>query len=156
MKLPRNNCARGLRTGLTLIEVVAGLALMGTLLVTIILSANSHLRQLRTVERKKAAIESLDKLLASWSHYGFYDQALPECAKLAGVHLVDAPLSLETLPESDETSVRVLMRPLTLSSGLDVEVVRLEVLPNKNQPDALPLTWIEVLRTSRPSAIRSQ
>ena len=156
MKLPKSNCARGSRTGLTLVEVVAGLALMGTLLVAVILGASSHLRQLRTVERKKAAIESLDKLLASWSHHGFYDQALPQCATLAGVHLIDVPVSLELPSEPDATSVRVVTWPLTLSSGLDLEVVRLEVLPSKNQPNAPPLTWIEVLRTPRPSVIRSQ
>ena len=48
-----------LRRGLTLIEVVAGLALMGTLLASLLVASSAHLRQIHTAQRGLAALVHL-------------------------------------------------------------------------------------------------
>jgi prepilin-type N-terminal cleavage/methylation domain-containing protein len=54
------------RDGLTLIEVVVGLLLLSTLLAGLLLSHGRHARQVQLAQRKLAAIESADQLLADW------------------------------------------------------------------------------------------
>lgn len=58
------------RPGLTLIEVVAGLALMGTLLTTLLLAHSAHARQVRAAQDKLAAVDALDGLLTRWEVAG--------------------------------------------------------------------------------------
>lgn len=52
--------------GLSLIEVVASIALMGVLLVGIVTARAKHLHQVTVAERKLAAIDAADTLIASW------------------------------------------------------------------------------------------
>lgn len=156
MKRLINNYEPGSRTGLTLIEVVAGLALMGTLLVTVLLGASSHLRQLRAAQQKTIAIESLDRLLSLWSSDGFSEGSLPECALLAKVHLIGSNLSEASDGDSDVIGVRLQAGPLAESTGFRLEVVRLEAWASHDQLDGVPLTWVEVLRVPSAIAIRSQ
>ena len=54
------------RTGFTLVEVLAAVLLAGTLLAAVLTATRLHSRQLRTAERKQAAVETLDGLLESW------------------------------------------------------------------------------------------
>ena len=53
-------------SGLTLIEVVASVALLSTLLVGLLSSHAKHLRQINTAHRTNQAIELTDQLLARW------------------------------------------------------------------------------------------
>ena len=62
----------GLVSGLALVEVVAGLALMGTLLVVAIIASTGQTRQLRQVARKEAAVQLLDRFLTEWSAEEFH------------------------------------------------------------------------------------
>jgi len=50
----------------TLIEILAGLVILGTLLVSIAIARGRFLRQLAESDRRLAAIRSADKLLATW------------------------------------------------------------------------------------------
>lgn len=52
------------RDGFSLIEVVASLLLVGTLLVTVLTAHRQNARQTRTAQQRLAAIEVLDRLLA--------------------------------------------------------------------------------------------
>jgi len=54
------------RRGLSLVEVVAGVALLATLLVGIVLAAGRHGAQLRAAEQRLAAVRAADRLLAQW------------------------------------------------------------------------------------------
>ena len=60
------DCSVRRRRGLTLIEVVAGLALLGTLLTTLLLAHSRHARQIRAAQDKLAAVNALDGLLTRW------------------------------------------------------------------------------------------
>lgn len=50
--------------GMTLIEVVAGIGLMGTVLVVTLATHSAHVRQQQQAERKLAAVRALDRLIA--------------------------------------------------------------------------------------------
>jgi|GEM_PF-2739955 len=55
------------RRGMTLIEVVAGLALLGTMLVAIFVIHARLIRQTALAHRKAAAVQATDALLTKWS-----------------------------------------------------------------------------------------
>ena len=56
----------GRNEGLTLIEVSASLALLGTLLTSLIIAHGKHQRQLRLAEKRLIALDAADHLLRSW------------------------------------------------------------------------------------------
>jgi type II secretory pathway pseudopilin PulG len=51
---------------MTLIEVVGGLALLGTLLVAVLLAKAKYTRQAATADRKLQAVAAADELLTAW------------------------------------------------------------------------------------------
>ena len=60
-------CSRRLRRdGLTLLEVVAGIAILGTILVVVVLSKSRHTRQLALTQRRNVAVRAADELIAGW------------------------------------------------------------------------------------------
>jgi len=52
--------------GLTLIEVVAAIAILGGILVGIVLAHSRHTRQLTLAERQQAAVRAADELITRW------------------------------------------------------------------------------------------
>jgi prepilin-type N-terminal cleavage/methylation domain-containing protein len=54
------------RPGVTLIEILAGLVILGTLLVSIAIARGRFLRQIAEADRRLTAIHSADALLAAW------------------------------------------------------------------------------------------
>lgn len=65
-------CSR--RAGLTLIEVVAGIAILGVILVGIVMARSRHIHQLAEVGRVRRAIELTDRMVEQW---WITPQALP-------------------------------------------------------------------------------
>ena len=59
-----NSCLR--RRGLTLVEVVASIALLGTMLTIIILAQGRHQRQIQRARTRIKACEAAEKLLTQW------------------------------------------------------------------------------------------
>ncbi len=55
------------RQGLTLVEVIAAIALMGTLLAATITAYGQHARQSVLAIKRLKAIEEMDQLMAAWS-----------------------------------------------------------------------------------------
>jgi len=53
--------------GLTLIEVVAAIAIMGTILVGIVMAQARHTRQLAQARQVRALVDEADALIASWA-----------------------------------------------------------------------------------------
>jgi prepilin-type N-terminal cleavage/methylation domain-containing protein len=65
------SCSTGCcRRAFTLVEVVASLMLLGTLLVAILVAHRRHVEQIRHAEARLAATEAADGLLAKWSAEG--------------------------------------------------------------------------------------
>lgn len=59
-------CRRSHSRGLTLIEVVAAIAILGTLLVGIVLAKSRHTRQLERARAQADAVQATDALIAGW------------------------------------------------------------------------------------------
>lgn len=57
---------RSRQAGLSLIEVVAAIAILGAILVGIVLAKSSHTRQLALARRKQQAVRAADALIARW------------------------------------------------------------------------------------------
>lgn len=55
-----------LRPAFTLVEVIAGIALLGTLLAGLMLSFSAHVRQYKAARLRIQAIEKLDRQLELW------------------------------------------------------------------------------------------
>ncbi len=64
---PHINPAEPPRRGMTLIEVVAGIALLGTILTTTVMAQARLLRQHQRALVKLQAVEAVDRLLMQWS-----------------------------------------------------------------------------------------
>jgi len=73
------------RPGATLIEVLAGLVILGTLLVSIAAARGRFARQWVEADRRLAAVRAADRLMADWMAGG--EQNIPTQAQgeLAGV-----------------------------------------------------------------------
>lgn len=54
------------RHGLTLVEVMASIALLGTLLVGIVMAKSRHTHQWSKAQRKLQAVQAADSMLSSW------------------------------------------------------------------------------------------
>ena len=111
------------RSGLTLVEVVAGIALLSTLLVSILLSYGAHAGQIRAARQRMQAIKAADQLLSNWMAQG----DLPAVG------------DQDMLPGSDELVWRMVAVPRDKRVSLPNEVglIRLEVYQRSNRQNVL-------------------
>jgi hypothetical protein len=58
---------------MTLVEVVCGLALAGSLLVSLILAHSAHAKQIHQAHKKLKALQSMNSLATEWERTGFPD-----------------------------------------------------------------------------------
>src|SRR3954454_16567129 len=63
------------RRGVTLIEVLAGLVLLGTVLASVMIARGRFVRQWAQAEQRLAAVHAADAMLAQWLSAG--SQAVP-------------------------------------------------------------------------------
>lgn len=54
------------RSGLTLLEVLAAVAILGTILVGVVMAKSRHTRQMAATGRQDAAVRAADELIAAW------------------------------------------------------------------------------------------
>lgn len=66
MKATSSPCCGASRSGLTLVEVLAGLALLAGLLIAAVLASARHAAQVRAAGRRLDAIDAADRLLVAW------------------------------------------------------------------------------------------
>jgi type II secretory pathway pseudopilin PulG len=86
---PKRVWSNGKRDGLTLIEVIAGVVLAGTLLVAIINASSMHKRQLKLIDRKVVAAAAIDDFLNQWSRHQFAQADVDRATKASGCLLED-------------------------------------------------------------------
>src|SRR5688500_13208484 len=111
---------RGRAAGLTLREVVAGLALLSTLLVAVLTTRAKLTRQWAAAERRLRATEAADALLTAW----WQDvKTFPRRASGA-------------VPGDDRMSWRTEVVSNELADRLEATVVRLEVFGDPAGPGA--------------------
>ena len=66
MKMTFENSSRTCPPGLTLVEVLAALVIMGTILTGLVMAKSHHTRQLAIAREQQAATHVLDSLLSQW------------------------------------------------------------------------------------------
>lgn len=124
-------CVSRGRSGLTLVEVVAGLLLMSTLLVGILTTCGRHTRQIKRARQQMAAAALADRLLTEWARDP--EQRFTE----------------NGCDPSDESGLSWRWR--TVESGnvpetMGIEIVRLEILSAKFHEEEKPLVAVEIVR----------
>jgi len=124
------------RPAMTLIEVVAGIALLGTVLATTVLAQARILRQHQRALVKLQAVEAVDRLLAQWSTAG---QEIP--ANSRGMLLSEPPVYWQTrrLLTQTDGSLRIDVVECTATASSDSlglpPLVRLELaVPAREVP----------------------
>jgi prepilin-type N-terminal cleavage/methylation domain-containing protein len=121
------------RKAFTLLEVLVGVMLLGTLAVTILLGFKQHKRQLLFSEQRIQAVRECDLLLRNWTNLptGIPRQAF-------GSFQPNRPWIWRTNPVQQR-----------LVFGQAMEVVRMEIYEN-DQPSARRLVMVDVLQTVAP------
>ncbi len=127
--------AEPLRRGMTLIEVVAGIALLGTILTTTVMAQARLLRQHQRALVKLQAVEAVDRLLAQWSVEG---QEIP--VESSGVLLNSPAVSWRTRLKSEKTD-----------GPLSVAIVELVASAANDPPGIPPLVRVELAIPPRGS-----
>ena len=116
------------RRGMTLIEVVAGIALLGTILTTTVLAQARLLRQHQRALVKLQAVEAVDRLLTQWSVAGH-----------------EIPVgSSGVLLETPQVSWRTRLQRNQTDGPLSVAVVELTAYAASDPPDMPPLVRVEL------------
>jgi len=121
------------RQGLTLLEVIAGIALISTLFVGLLLAMSRHGKQLQLAQLQLSATEAADQLLDNWySELG----SVPTSGK--GVITSQPELAWQT------TSIG------TVTIGtVQFTIVRLAILDGHMPESGQPLVKVDVLAESR-------
>lgn len=116
--------------GMTLVEVVVGIALLAMLLVLILSSFRVHASQIRSAKQRMEAIRRADSLLTVWSASG----GIPPVGEQ------------EPIPERPGWSWRIVR-----GTGSDelyqigASAIRLEIVDSQDQQEKLPLASVELL-----------
>ena len=118
--------------GFTLIEVIVGLALMGTLLAAIMLATARYKRQLTLAEAKLEAVQIAQSVLAQWWQDSF--DAIPR----NGSGEVTATTSTKGL------SWRTHELPLQGEEQTGFTVVRFELYDRKQTKSELPILAVDL------------
>lgn len=129
------------RSGLTLIEVVASLGLLATLLVSLMQAHTRHARQMETARRRIAAGEAADRLLQEW-----FSNETPLLVDQEG-----------EFSECSEFRWRTRRRSEPALERVGTMVLVLEVFEALHHDGHKPLTSVELViaTTSRSDAARS-
>jgi hypothetical protein len=119
---------------MTLVEVALGLAILATLLATVLVARARHVEQLATAQRKLAAVRAADALLAEWFTADVDKFPRDSSGKFAG----DGALAWHT---------RVVPNASLADDAYEAEVVRVDVLDDRavSREDAAPLASVEVV-----------
>jgi type II secretory pathway pseudopilin PulG len=117
------------RRGVTLIEALAGLVILGTLLVSITIARGRFIRQRALAEQKLAATAAVDQLVSRWMAGG--TSAIP----------TNAQGTLDDLPA---LTWRTHILHDRAAADLSASIVRLEVTDRKST--ATPILTLDLLR----------
>ena len=128
-------CSRS-SAGLTLIEVIASMALLTTLLVGIVCAEGRHARQIRAAKERIGLVHQVDQLLSQWLKT---DKVIPREA--TGL-----------LPGSDQYVWQTHLLSDSANFDLQVEAVRLEVRPRTDLNSQRSLLTIDLAVPAAPPA----
>jgi len=100
--------------GLTLIEVVAAIAILGTVLVGIVVAQSRHTHQVARARQQQAAVEAADRLIADWwsSEAGVPIDGEGVISPAGGLRWTTRPVANRPIERLDARVVRVELWPV--------------------------------------------
>ena len=119
-----------MRPAMKLIEVVAGLVILGTILASLAVARGRFARQWAEADRKLTATRALDALIAEW------------------IQKSDVPINRHgMLPDAKNMIWRTRAIRDRAASTLSVAIVRVEVFDraNEDRPAAVPVVTVDLL-----------
>lgn len=133
MKVKSNTCnASSKRKGLTLVEVVAGLMLMASLLVGILMACGRHIQQTKRAQKRLEAVALADGLLTSWAGNPEHFLATEESSSTkSGLYWRLRAVEGQRIPDI-----------------FGVEVIRLEIMDAESKEEPTPLVAVELVRST--------
>jgi prepilin-type N-terminal cleavage/methylation domain-containing protein len=136
---PRRARAFRPRSAMTLIEVMAGMVILGTILSSLVVARSRYLHQWTLAGRKQAAVSAADSLLSNW-------WASP----------TRLPVNSSGNLNDQNLKWKTHVIPSESAQTLSTQIVRLEIFDNPqgadSAPSATPLAYVDVvLPTTEPS-----
>ena len=130
--------------GIALVEVIAGLTLMGTLLTVILISGSQHLKQLKAAERKRESVRMLDDFIATWSISNFSPDGIPAAVKRSRM---PATGTYGRYPLESQSGDRYQVDLSVIGNAAfpNSSIVRLEVSANLPARGYVKTAWAEVI-----------
>ncbi len=123
---------------MTLVEVVVGLAILGTLLASVLVARGKHLTQLHDARRKQAAVTAADSMLSNW--FGEPNNSMPR----EGEGAVEGDQTLRwRSSKSLDSDIKVL----------NAEIIRLEIFDARQKHSNMSLVSVEVSLPKPPTVI---
>lgn len=126
------------RRGLTLVEVIAGLVLLATLLTTVLTAFKTHAAQIRGSRERLKANEIAQELLSGWLARG----ALPAVG------------TQQAVAGTEDWKWRLLANDLQPSGAINIGSVRVEIVRARNAGDDEILASVVLVVPGNPSASR--
>lgn len=126
----RYSRCRAIRSGMTLVEVVAGMTLLACLATGILLAYGAHQKQLRRAEQKIAAVQVADKLLTEW-----YSGHTTVPRNRQGRVLMGQENWIWSTQSVDVTAI----------GSISFERIRVEIYPEDYRRDRSPSAVVELL-----------
>ena len=120
--------------GLTLIEVVTALALLSTLLVSIMIAFGKNADRIRAGLAARRAITSVDTLLLSWAEQGVYPPAADR----------------GELPDVPEFTWETKLVSRHLRNTLGLDIISLTVRAEGTESDGSPIISLELAVPAAP------
>ena len=118
------------RTGITLVEVVAGMTLLASLATGVVLAYGAHQKQLRRAELRIDAVHVADQLLAQW---------------YSGEEAVPRNRRGRVFAEGERWIWKTETTEVALIGSLPVERIRVEVHWEWIRHDQPPLAVVELI-----------
>jgi type II secretory pathway pseudopilin PulG len=119
-----------MRSGITLVEVVAGMTLLASLASGMLLALGAHQRQLRRAEQQIVAAEVADRLLGQW---------------YAGYETIPRNRQGRVVAEQETWIWRTRTVEVTAVGSILIERVRLEIFRSGNRQDRTPSVVVELI-----------
>lgn len=140
----KNSCKCLARSGLTLLEVLAGLALLATLLAGVLTAYGNHVRQVRRTQLRLKAADAADRMLTDWFQRpgGFPEE---------GCGTVPADVKIDWRTRR--------LKPLLAEREEDIPIVRLEMFDGKakeKNPEVEPILVIDLASSATAKQPRGQ
>ncbi len=138
----------GRRNGVTLVEVIAAITLMGSLLTVTIVASSKFSRQMRHADEKRIATRQLDAFLSTWSVGEFSAESIGRAVERSGMPAIGyfGTHRLDRDMQSMGPTYGVRIDRNGEAGLAQASLFRLSVYRTDSRSD-VPVAWAEVIAT---------